>query len=114
MKSKNIVNIIYPYRNSFRTWVFDDEDTGLVAEPFVLGSSEVIDLIVGEETNKFTLTFSKEILPGFDAKLVKQEELGEGWYNLEDSELINWLCPATLFYFEDYPDNIYIKISNKS
>ena len=37
---------IYPYRNKQGTWKFDDEATGLIAEPFVGETNTLIDKMV--------------------------------------------------------------------
>ena len=112
-KANNEVNVIHPYRTQYRTWVYDDEDLGVYSEAFVMGSSEVIDHLVGEETNSFQAAISAKPLPKYDARLIKIEGEEEGWYQLEGTDMQHWLCGCVLDYFQDYPDNIYVKISNK-
>lgn len=82
-KSNNQINVISPYRKG-NIWVYDDPDIGVYSEPFVMGSSEVIDFLVGEETNFFDAAISSKPIPKYDARLVKIEvEKGiEGWYQL--------------------------------
>ena len=117
----NIVNVIVPYPQS-GTWVFDDESRGLKAEPFVFGIPEIIDktleTVLGfTERRRFRLTFSEHKLPKIHVKLKKKpvEEESGAWYVVEEGSdaLIGkegWLCPATLKYFTDYPNELYIYV----
>lgn len=107
-KSTNQINVIYPYRTTYG-WSFDDSDVGLQGEPFVAGIPQVIDSLVGD-ADKFTALISKDPLPDYTCRLIKIPEDMEGWYQLEGTDMKGWLCPATLKYFENYPDNIYVKI----
>jgi len=116
-KTGNQINTIYPYRTK-GGWAFDDEEVGLKTEPFIAGIPEIIDSIVGKRDN-FTAHISASVLPNYTGHLIKvpPEEMNDdykgpstGWYMLEGTEMIGWLCPATLKYFKDYPDSIYFKI----
>lgn len=106
-KTGNQINTIYPYRKG-NGWVFDDEEVGLYAEPFVLNMPQIIDFIVGNQTNTFTCHISKDLIPNADAVLTHTSD--QGWYILDDTQKKGWLCPATLKYFKTYPDKIYVKI----
>ena len=46
-------------------WSFDDTAAGLVAEPFVSGIPEMIDILAGKcgATNRILLTFSVDAFP---------------------------------------------------
>lgn len=117
----NAINIIFPYPRG-KTWVFDDVTRGLVSEPFVFGSSEILTALtkikfgmVGMQ--KFKLMFSKYPLPEVHAKFIKidKKAVTGAWYKIEiNNQYVNgregWLCPATLKYFKDYPDIIYIHL----
>lgn len=116
-KTGNQINTIYPYRTK-AGWAFDDEEVGLKEEPFIAGIPDIINSIVGER-NEFTAHISHSIIPNFTGhlKMIDPEEAlksgfipNTGWYELEGTEMIGWLCPATLKYFKDYPDSIYFKI----
>lgn len=120
LKSKNVINTIYPYRWK-GTWFYDDEDLGVHKEAFVMGSSEVIDHLVGSETNSFTAHISSQPIPKATAHLVNvdHEQVKEGdtpiiqgWYRLEGTDMIHWLCGCVLDYFEGYPKDIYVKLEN--
>lgn len=113
-KTGNAVNVIYPYRTSHGTWVYDDEDLGVYSEAFVCGSSEVIDHLVGEETNTFTAAISAAPIPGYQAKLVRldNKEGMTGWYRLDGTDMEHWLCSCVLDYFPDYPAEIYVLFSD--
>jgi len=126
LRSDNTINIIYPYRKH-NTWVFDDESRGLKAEPFVFGMSKIIDIIAYQvlcdrKIDKFKLIFSRYGMPEFHAKLIKLKDksLVGAWYKLDHIDTPNWierhpkwcergwLCPATLLYFREYPEHIYL------
>ena len=113
----NQINIITPYKK-YGTWVFDDSSVGLVREPFVAGADVAIDKIVehlGIKTDKIVMTFSKDDFPGSHVRLdylVKDIEKEGDYYNIVDDNfnLELWLCPALLKYFDETPEEIYIKI----
>lgn len=119
-KSHNLVNIIYPYRTSGGHWAYDDEF--VVGEPFVMGTSELIDALVGKECNTFSATISAKPLPiggeGYTSLVLDNidGEMGEeyagmqGWYQMRGSEHKNWLCGHLLDWFVGYPDSIFINI----
>lgn len=120
-KSKNAVNVIYPYRTPRRDWVFDDKDLELKAEAFVMGTSEMIDHLVGEKAMNFRATISAAPLPKTTATLSKITDKRvtggmTGWYQLEGTGIKHWLCGVTTLYFTGYPDKIYVhldQIKNK-
>lgn len=121
-KTGNQINVIYPYRTK-SGWAFDDEEVGLYKEPFVLGIPEIINSIVGSKVS-ITVYISHSKIPKATGHLRKmtgkefknsiwkenKEEVITGWYKLEGTDMVGWLCPATLKYFKDYPDNIYFRI----
>lgn len=139
-KSKNQVNVIYPYRTKGGTWVYDDEDLDVYAEAFVCGSSELIDMLVGKDCNNFTAYISSKKIPNHTVKLVNVDDLiitedvedeeiaqllteefeagveaGElyepkGWYEMEGTGHRNWFCGHLLDYFQGYPKEIYVQI----
>src|SRR6187397_3183436 len=92
-KTNNVINTLYPYRVSPELWVYDDEDLGVKGEAFVVGSSEVINHLVGMDCNKFTAHISSQPIPGADAHLIAIAREGiDGWYNLEGTDMEHWLC----------------------
>ena len=65
------------YINAYRqgkTWVFDDKQRGLVAEPFVLGASELIQKYLDRKgitaTQDVPLVFSTQPIPNEDITLI--------------------------------------------
>lgn len=118
-KTQNSINILHPYRTQYRTWVYDDPDVPVYGEAFVMGSSEVIDILVGQECNSFKMLISCKPIPKHTAKIIRikeQEEIDgiKGWYQLEGTSMKHWLCGQVLAYFPDYPEEIYIKIEKPS
>lgn len=113
-KTKNQINVIEPYRTLGGTWVYDDPDVPVYAEAFVMGSSELIDSLVGTKVNNLTVCFSSKPLPEVTIKLTnidkeKESEI-KGWYRNEVTGSENWFCGHLLDYFPDYPEEIYVKI----
>src|SRR5437764_14771475 len=85
--NQNSIMVLKPYKWE-GMWVFDDENTGLVREPFVAGVPEILESLLEqqglplEEARKgFRLIFSAIPFPGhqFTAKRV-DEEIGGTWH----------------------------------
>ncbi|MBW4614183.1 MAG: hypothetical protein KME21_13090 [Desmonostoc vinosum HA7617-LM4] len=108
----NSMMVIFPYRHH-QTWVFDDEHTRLVQEPFVSGVPEMIDVLVQDIPNVdegFKLLFSANPFPGYQAELIwLKEEYNGHWYYWSQKNMEGWLCPALFKYFTEPPIKIYCK-----
>ncbi len=108
----NAIMVISPYVYQ-GTWVFDDERTGLVREPFVAGVPEMIDVLVADIPDAqqgFRLTFSARPFPGYQHKLNWDRGDGDGnYYRLDDPPMEGWLCPALFKYYGDAPPELYVK-----
>ena len=108
----NSIIAIEPFKSS-GTWVFDDDTTSLVKEPFVAGMPEIIDKIIKDEKIKdakqgFTLLFSGHNFPGGNYVLdILREEMGGNWYQLRGTDMEGWLCPALFKYFDEAPKEIF-------
>lgn len=95
-------------------WSFDDASFELVAEPFVAGIPEMIDILAEQigATDSILLTFSPTQFPGSILRLDRtSEEFGGNWYRWDERGMVGWLCPALLHYFPTAPDAIYISAS---
>jgi len=114
--NSNSLMIIKPYKYS-GTWVFDDQNVGLIREPFVAGTPEMIDKLVENIPNAsdgFRLLFSTQPFPQHDLKLKWLRADGVGnWYLCEQYNHEGWLCPGLFKYYEKAPKNIYIKAEKK-
>lgn len=108
----NSIGIIHPYWDR-GTWVFDDDAVGLVKEPFVAGIPEMInDLVkdIPDARKGFKMLFSASPFPGYQRKLKwSRTEMGGNWYTLEGENQEGWLCPALFKYFEQAPQELYVK-----
>ena len=109
--------IIYPYLQN-DVWVFDDAVTGLKAEPFVQGATEMISRLVAvkeivEAERGFSLTFGDAPFEGHDVALmwVRADEVEGNWYEgiVAGESMVCWLCPALFCYFEKAPKQIYVQ-----
>ncbi len=103
---------IQPYWSG-ATWVFDDPQVGLRAEPFVAGVPDMIDRLLERAglppRERFLLIFSAQPFPGHQAELEwVREEDGGNWYRSDGME--GWLCPALFKYFQSAPARIYCQI----
>jgi hypothetical protein len=107
-KTKNQVNVLYPYRTKYGVWCFDDKELEIVAEPFVGSINTMIDHFAQGREEVITY-ISHSPIPEASGHLIKTEE-GNGWYELEGMNIKGWLCPCMLNYFEGYVDDIYFKI----
>ena len=108
----NSVMVIEPYWYA-GTWVFDDDATGLVREPFVSGIPEIINELVAEISDArsgFRLLFSAAPFPGYQASLTRDRtEFGGTWYRSDRDGAQGWLCPALFKYFPEAPARLYAK-----
>ena len=108
----NQINVIVPYWHH-GTWVFDDERTGLVQEPFVCGVPEMIDDLVRDipdARSGFRLLFSAAPFPGYQRKLMwLRDESGGNWYRSDGPKSESWLCPALFRYVDQAPPELFVK-----
>ena len=108
----NALRVLHPYKHQ-GTWVFDDEQVGLVREPFVLGIDAMLDRLtadVPQAERGFRLIFSPQPFPGYAAKLVWQrDEHGGNWYYSPTYQVEGWLCPALFKYFSTAPRELYAR-----
>lgn len=114
------------------TWVFNDERHGLVEEPFVCGSDNIISAGVHKipnAKNGFRLTFSSSNFPNSQLKALRANAENNGyWYEIMENKIFpswtmigkpdhtsrrGWLCPATLCYFpEGHPEELYVRFDS--
>jgi hypothetical protein len=115
---QNQIMAIAPYwLDDLQTWVFDDPAVDLVQEPFVSGVPEMMDDLVADIPNAqrgFRLLFSASPFPGFHRKLTRlREDFGGWWYAADEPPMEGWLCPALFRYFDEAPEEIYVKAEAK-
>jgi hypothetical protein len=107
----NTVIAIHPYKSK-GIWVFDDPEVGLRQEPFVSG--RMVQEIPNAELG-FTLVFSAQPFPGFQAEFEwRREEFGGNWYYCSALEMEGWLCPALFKYFDSAPKKIYAQFRSRA
>jgi hypothetical protein len=97
------------------TWVYDDPEVGVYAEPFVLGADTMLSQLraaqVGPGRDPFRITFAASAFPGALAARRLQEEAGGVWYEaeLQGHVLRGWLCSHFFDYFETAPATVYVR-----
>ena len=97
-------------------WQFDDARYGIVAEPFVLGMSEIISEYLPKGKETCTAIFSLNEFPGCETLTLTEEMSNGGWYYVSDSAypgiqgMKGWLCPVTRVYLNDIPEKIYFRV----
>ena len=111
---RNSIRIIKPYKFA-GTWVFDDDNTNLVREPFVDGADDIIDVMTSQiegADDGFALIFSAQPFPNSMLELLRvREEFGGWWYRSEVLDMEGWLCPALFLYFEEAPEKLFCKFA---
>jgi hypothetical protein len=113
--------VIKPYRWE-GMWVFDDDRTGLVREPFVAGVPEILEgllvkqgIPLDEAAPGFRLIFSAVPFPGHQLAASRVGEEGGGtWYEESEGKARGWLCPALFRYFTSAPDHLYVRVERCS
>lgn len=114
---QNSIMVLKPYRWE-GMWVFDDDKTGLVREPFVSGVPEILESLLEKQgipleiaAKGFRPIFSAAAFPGrhFSARRIGDEG-GDAWYEESVSKARGWLCTALLKYFPIAPDNLYVRV----
>ena len=107
----NAIQTISPYRKH-GLWAFDDEDKGLEGEPFLYPATQMIDEHIAtrgiKQGRPFRLVFSDGEFPDADRLELSGRAMGGAWYRHSQTGKEAWLCPATLLYFESFPDTIYL------
>ncbi len=109
----NAINVITPYVEN-NIWRFDDPTRGLKGEPFVGSTNDIIQGMIDTSLyinpyEEVSIFFAKLDFPGAEFVLTADGEDGNGmWYKW--GELRGWLCPATLKYFDSFPEKIFIKL----
>lgn len=108
----NAINVLTLYRHQ-GCWVYDDANFGRVAEPLVLGASEILDTIILLDTGAPTrepvqALFSAQEFPGAHRGDWVREDSGGNWYALGGEEA--WLCPALVDYFDSAPSSLWVKV----
>ncbi len=113
----NALTAIFPYKHQ-GFWVFDDENTGLVQEPFVAGADVIIErhaAAIPDAERGFRLLFSETPFPGFTTMLEwRRAEMDGNWYYDGELGLEGWLCPALYKYFPTAPRKIYMKFEPRT
>lgn len=123
LESNNSILVIQP-RFKGGLWVFDDQRTGLVDEPFIAGADDFIEYMLSKlgylpsARAGFTAVFSTLPFPGYQACLVFQsfKNMGSVYLVENDNKFRNksgngevWLCPALNLYFRQSPQNLFIQ-----
>jgi len=118
----NTINFIYAYVHK-GAWVFDDESRELDKEPFVAGADLLMDAMAGidgkrKDGQTVAFYFAETPIPDWDVQLrIKGKDGHDGTFYMVDFPELNkndegpiWLCPALLKFFDESPENIYVKI----
>lgn len=109
----NAMQVLALYRSG-GAWVFDEPRFGLVAEPFVLGASEIIDAIItsaglDHRRPRVRMVFSANTFPGEHAVARRlHPEHGGTWYEAQGRQ--GWLCPALFHFFPEAPEQIHVRV----
>jgi hypothetical protein len=100
---------LYRHNNA---WVYDDPRFGKVAEPLVLGASEMLDDIIILDKGALTrepveVLFSHKPFPGAHSGERLRGEADGTWYTFQGEEA--WLCAALFDYFTTAPEKLYVR-----
>ncbi len=118
---QNSIMVLKPYKWA-GMWVFDDDQTGLVREPFVAGVPEILEALLQQQgiplevaEKGFRLIFSAVPFPGHQLSARRIGEEGSGtWYEETVGAARGWLCPALFRSFPIAPENLYVRVERCS
>lgn len=116
MRSMNAVYTVYPTRNKFGIWAFDDSNRGLKQEPLVGNTNIVIDNMALDSgyslDEQIPLMFSPFPIPNYQVALVLLESSDNGgsFYRSNEYDMTIWLCPALFKYLPVAPKVLYGKV----
>jgi hypothetical protein len=100
-------------------WIFDDASKNIEKEPFVGGTSEIIDYILKERKiwngahRGIEMVFSDHKESDDMVQFQKIEDLPDNWAKYEYNGVEGLLCPVTLRYFGSFPEKIYVNFIKK-
>ena len=99
--------------------MFNDDSKGIFEEPFVGGTSELIDFILKEKKvwsgshRGIDIEFSLEKEAQDMVEITKVEDMDNDWALYEYKEMQGTLCPVTLQYLGKHPDSFFIRPMKK-
>ena len=97
------------------TWMFDDTAHNIKQEPFVEGSSEMIDLILSDfgvpthGRGGVTVEFGLEKTHPDMVEIRKVGDMDLNWARYEYSGHQGDFCPVTTAYLGNHPDRFYVR-----
>lgn len=100
-------------------WIFDDESKSIFEEPFVGGTSEIIDYILKERESWngshrcIEMVFSDHKESDDMVQFQKIEDLPDNWAKYEYKGMEGLLCPLTLQYFGSFPESVWVNFIKK-
>jgi hypothetical protein len=96
-------------------WMFDDEEKGILQEPFVDGFTELIDFILKEfglfqgSHRGIDIEFSATQDHPDMVKIEKIQDLGDDWASYRYKNMVGSLCPVTLEYLGKHPEYFFVR-----
>jgi|694.fasta_scaffold154431_2 hypothetical protein len=95
-------------------WMFDDAAHGIEREPFVDGSTELIDFILEEfgfptKGQPVVVEFGLKRTHPDMVEIRKVEDTGDDWAIYQYKDCQGALCPVTLVYLGSHPDRFYAR-----
>jgi hypothetical protein len=98
-------------------WMFDDFSKSVLEEPFICGSSEIIDCILKEKGifngshRGVEMYFSDQRESQDIVELKKIEDLPDNWAKYEYKGIEGLLCPVTIEYLGRHPESIFVRFT---
>ncbi|MEN9217178.1 MAG: hypothetical protein Q6K90_07635 [Gloeomargarita sp. HHBFW_bins_162] len=100
-------------------WVYSDYELGVLDEPFVMGTSELIDQIMADQgwhTLERILVSDEDYPPGevtVTADLVESDGSWSQYICPEYEDHVFHLCPHLFDYFDTPPTKLYIALHGR-
>ena len=94
-------------------WMFDYPGRGIEREPFVDGSTELIDFILEQfgfsTTEPVVAEFGLERAHPDMIDICKVEDTGDDWALCQYKDRQGALCPVTLVYLGCHPERFFVR-----
>lgn len=108
------MKVVLKIRKENKSWIFDDPTFGIKKEPFVMGTSELIDVIKQKKKIKkeeLEIIASDVAFEGCKKTVLLHHDKETKWSKYFSKDYgDHFLCPVLLTYFKEPPKELYFDL----